>query len=322
MKKNILLFAVLTVLVVLAACDSSTSSDSDVAERKLFVDTMSELPGCTESKEGFVVYVIEDEDTVVCVSGVWRIVGMNAGIESSSGIAGKSSSSYSPVEMSSTMLSSSSSAMPPVNSSSSLVNESSSSSKVSVTRLTMTDSRDKRVYRSVAIGEQVWMAENMNYDGAEIDGASSYLGWCYKNEETYCDKYGRLYNWKTAKDICPEGWHLPSLEEWNVLVATVGDSLTAGGLLKSTDSWMELTSDAVSVNGLDLYGFAALPAGFRKEDYSDGRYFDIEKFANFWTSSVNGESDAYHITMRYDSEKVSVIVDPMEYALSVRCLKN
>ena len=331
--KNPTLFTVicsLSVLAILVACGSSTSSDSGDSEttvKKLAVENMSELPGCTQSKEGVVAYIAEDRDTVVCVSEVWRIVGTNVGVESSSSIADVSScsangtsSSYSPESVPSAALSSSSN---PVNSSSSLANESSSSANVSVTRFSMTDSRDNRVYKVVAIGKQVWMAENMNYDGAEVVGASSYLGWCYKNEESYCDKYGRLYNWKTAEKICPEGWHLPSVDEWNVLVSTVGDSLTAGKLLKSTESWMEVTGDAVaSVRGSDAYEFAALPAGFRKEDYNDGLYYDIGKFANFWASSMAGEFYAYHITMRFDSGKVSTIADPLEYALSVRCLKN
>lgn len=328
MKKSTLFTAIcsLSLLAILEACGSSTSSDidgGDTTTKKLAVETMSELPSCTQSKEGVVAYITEDRDTVVCVSDVWRIIGTNIGVESSSSIADESSSSSNPANMSSSSLSSSSSAITAVNSSSSLTNESSSSANVSVTRFSMTDSRDNRVYKVVAIGKQVWMAENMNYDGAEVVGASSYLGWCYNNEESYCDKYGRLYNWKTAEKICPDGWHLPSVDEWNVLVSTVGDSLTAGKLLKSTESWMKATGDAIaSVVGSDAYEFAALPAGFRKEDYNDGRYYDMGKFANFWTSSIEGEFYAYHITMRFDSEKVSTITDPLEYALSVRCVKN
>ena len=331
MKEDILLFTLLSALAVLEACGSSTSSDSDVTERKLSVNTMSELPGCTESKEGFVAYVVEDKDTVVCISQVWRIVGVNAGVESSSDDAGESSSSASkessssltPAGDSSASHSSSSNAKDPVNSSSSVENDLYDSTNVSVVKLSMTDPRDNRVYKVVPVGKQIWMAENMNYDGAEIVGASTYLGWCYTNEDGNCDKYGRLYNWKTAKNICPEGWRLPSLEDWKTMISAVGDSLTAGRFLKSTESWLKVTNDSTaSVNGLDSYEFAALPAGFRKEDYNDGRYYDLGKFANFWTFSASGESYAYHVTMRYDSGKVSTIAVPVDYALSVRCVKN
>ena len=121
--------------------------------------------------------------------------------------------------------------------------------------------------------------------------------------------------------ICPEGWHLPSVAEWSTLVATVGDSLSAGGMLKSADSWMKLT-DSTASQSLDVYEFSALPAGFRKEDYNDGLYYDLGKFANFWTSSSKDDSYAFHITMRYDGEKVQVISDPTSYGLSVRCVKN
>ena len=66
----------------------------------------------------------------------------------------------------------------------------------------------------------------------------------------------------------------------------------------------------------------SLPPGFRKEDYIDGLYYDMSKYANFWTSSSDNDYKAYHMTMRFDSKKISMILDPVEYALSVRCLKN
>lgn len=70
-----------------------------------------------------------------------------------------------------------------------------------------TDSRDGKKYRTVKIGDQIWMAENLNYSS----------GTCYKKEDANCDRYGRLYTWKDALDASPEGWHLPSKEEWQTL---------------------------------------------------------------------------------------------------------
>jgi len=79
---------------------------------------------------------------------------------------------------------------------------------------TFTDPRDGKVYRTVKIGNQVWMAENLNYDAP---GSK-----CYNNNPANAEKYGRLYDWETAKKVCPAGWHLPSNDEWKVLVDFVG----------------------------------------------------------------------------------------------------
>ncbi|MDR0517648.1 MAG: hypothetical protein LBH25_11450 [Fibromonadaceae bacterium] len=120
-----------------------------------------------------------------------------------------------------------------------------------------TDSRDKKTYKTVKIGEQTWMAENLKYNAK---GSK-----CYDNKEENCQKYGRLYNWETAKKACPSGWHLPSNEEWDKLYRYAdGDkgtgspymSETAGKLLKSSSGWYN------GGNGTDAYNFSALPGGF------------------------------------------------------------
>ena len=160
----------------------------------------------------------------------------------------------------------------------------------------MKDRRDGQTYRTVTIGDQVWMAENLNY--AYIDIPYSYsnrLGrviysdstsWCYDNIPANCAEYGRLYTWAAAMDsvgvwstngkdcglgticsptipvrgICPEGWHLPSNEEWETLFTAVGGMSVAGTKLKSMSGWSK------SGNGTDEFGFKALPAGFRYDD--------------------------------------------------------
>jgi uncharacterized protein (TIGR02145 family) len=136
-----------------------------------------------------------------------------------------------------------------------------------------TDPRDGKFYRTVKIGGQVWMAENLNY-------AAEGSKW-YNNDEANGTKYGRLYDWETAKKACPAGWHLPSDAEWQTLVDFVGGKYIAGKKLKSTSGWN------MDGNGTDEYGFSALPGG---SGYSDG-YFDIAGYNGSWWSATEGNAN-------------------------------
>lgn len=170
----------------------------------------------------------------------------------------------------------------------------------------LTDIRDDKSYRSVRIGTQTWMAENLDY---YTSGS-----WCYDDKTSNCDKYGRLYNWIAALKACPQGWHLPSDEEWTVLVNYLGGVDIAGGKLKSTSSW-----NYPNVGASNRSIFSALPGGSR----NGNGYFDyLGESSHFWSSTeINGFLSSYWYLENYSSE-VFRYGFSKDYARSIRCLKN
>jgi len=179
-----------------------------------------------------------------------------------------------------------------------------------VTRGKFTDSRDGTEYKTVKIGKQTWMAENLNKDMAN--------SWCYKDSADSCVKYGKLYNWSAATTACPSGWHLPSSKEWDKLMTAVGGSSTAGKKLKSTFGWNDYYGE--SGNGTDVYGFSALPGGGR---YSSGFFGTAGGNGYWWTATDNGGGDAYRRNMYYYGDYVYEGNDNDKgYGCSVRCVKD
>jgi len=140
---------------------------------------------------------------------------------------------------------------------------------------TLTDGRDGKKYKTVVIGGKRWMGENLNYQ--TISGS-----WCYENAGSNCNKYGRLYDWNTAKAVCPKSWHLPSRQEWDELVKASGGN-KAGKNLKSESGWNNRG------NGKDKYGFSALPGGRR---YSGGSFYGAGSDGGWWTATEYGSGYA------------------------------
>ena len=171
----------------------------------------------------------------------------------------------------------------------------------SVLKGSVMDPRDRNTYNTVKIGDQWWMAENLNYTITN--------SWCYENKFENCQKYGRLYTWNDAKTICPEGWHLPNDNEWEKLFEAVGGQSNAHKVLKSRTGW---GSDH---NGTDAFGFTALPAG-----YSDDGYFQLEgENAFFWSSTeINGDYANY---MSY-TDRALLLNTSKKIGMSVRCVKD
>jgi len=207
-----------------------------------------------------------------------------------------------------------------------------------ITYGTMTDSRDQKVYRTVTIGTQTWMAENLNYADSIKTPSLKGKSWCYGDVAANCDVAGRLYTWAAAIDsvklatdaenpldcgygktcglsgkvqgICPSGWHLPSESEWNTLITKVGGKDVAGTKLKNQSGWVK------NGNGDDAFGFSALPAGRyqRYGNYGGGG-------AAFWSSTAYGSYYANYMYLN-QGECAYLSYDDKDFGLSVRCLKD
>lgn len=215
------------------------------------------------------------------------------------------------------------------------------------------DERDGQVYKTIQIGNQIWMAQNLNYayTGVPFDYegyTSDSTSWCYDNDPANCTKYGRLYTWAAAMDsvgewstngkgcgfgkicsvasagsatlvrgICPSGWHLPKKAEFETLFTAVGGSSTAGTMLKSTSGWDDYKGE--SGNGTDAYGFSALPAGYR---WDVGNYSLLGSLAYFWSATEERGFYAYYMGLYYKHEDGNLGDDDKDYMYSVRCLKD
>jgi uncharacterized protein (TIGR02145 family) len=176
------------------------------------------------------------------------------------------------------------------------------------------DIRDNSIYKVIRIGEQVWMAENLNYDAS---GSK-----CYDNNQANCDKYGRLYDWKTANTACPSGWHLPSDEEWDMLYrfadGTNGttnpyESSIAGKHLKAASGWNN------NGNGIDTHGFAALPGG---NSDSKGTFNGIDDYGYWWSASESSANNANRRSLLKNDDIGYWRSGPKSWSFSVRCLQD
>lgn len=175
---------------------------------------------------------------------------------------------------------------------------------------TFTDSRDGHVYKTVKIGNQWWMAENLAYK------PSSGNYWAYDNNSSNVAKYGYLYDWETAKKVCPTGWHLPSDAEWTTLINYLGGESVAGGKMKSTIGWKY---DA-DVNASNSSGFSALPGGYRF--YFVGSFLSIGEYGGWWSSTPNGDERAWLRNLYYYYGEVYRNDYTRTNGVSVRCVKD
>ena len=189
------------------------------------------------------------------------------------------------------------------------------------------DERDGKKYKTVLVGEQWWMAENLNY---ETDNSS-----CYDDADSNCTKYGRLYTWGAAMDsaavfstdgegcgrlreckpkfpvrgICPEGWHIPDTTEWMILFKAAEDYPRA---LYDPPEWEDCNSD-------NDYGFSLLPAGIL---YSDNKYYGKDRFSIIWSPRMSSRSNTQAYAMLFNCSHDGVDFRFMDNGYSVRCIKD
>jgi|GEM_PF-2846069 len=172
----------------------------------------------------------------------------------------------------------------------------------------VTDSRDGKVYPTIEIGNQCWLQQNMNYKTGN--------SWCYGDQVSNCDTYGRLYDWQTVLEVCPSGWHLPDLDEWIILIDYLGGYDIAGDKMKETGSthWASPNTNSNSS------GFTALPGGGR---YFNGAYNNISINAYFWSRDEQHPGvDAKGVELYYNMSNVHIFTNKESYGFSARCLLN
>lgn len=193
---------------------------------------------------------------------------------------------------------------------------------------------DGNVYKTVAIGTQTWMAENLKTtkysDGSQIPNVTAKSQWdnlttdayCWYNNDasTYKAAYGALYNWyavNTGK-LCPTGWHVPSDTEWKTLVDFAGSRDYAGGKLKEkgTTHWTAPNTDAT-----DEYGFKALPGGDRYPG-SGYEFWGIGEYCALWTSKSSTTTTAEFLEVYYNACTTYQTSTNKRFGFSVRCIKN
>jgi uncharacterized protein (TIGR02145 family) len=178
---------------------------------------------------------------------------------------------------------------------------------------TFTDTRDNQVYSIITFNREVgrgvihshtWMTQNINYKMAE--------SYCYYNDEKNCEKYGRLYTWKAAKDACPSGWHLPTDVEWQRLIHQFSD----GGLIgREPANVYKALSEGGNSN------FSALIGGNRRG--GDGEFDNLGEFGFYWSAAEVDTGDVWlygfdkmrsRVSRRDSSNKAN--------AFSCRCIKD
>jgi uncharacterized protein (TIGR02145 family) len=191
---------------------------------------------------------------------------------------------------------------------------------------------DGNTYKTITIGSQIWMAENLRTtkynDGSAIQLIRNESEWnnlkipgyCWYDNDSarYSNIYGALYNWyavNTGK-LCPSGWHIPSDEEWTTLTEFLGGASIAGGKLKETNTTYWNTPNNGST---DEFGFAALPGGGRN---LIGSFTHIGIYGFWWSSTTHVPNYSFYRRLNFDNSNIEKSNTRIESGFSVRCIKD
>jgi uncharacterized protein (TIGR02145 family) len=191
---------------------------------------------------------------------------------------------------------------------------------------------DGNVYQTIKIGDQWWMAENLKVthfrNGEPLPYVAAITEWIdlstpaqcfYFNDSTYLARYGRLYNWYAVEDsrnLAPQGWHIPSLDEWQTLTDDLGGLEVAGGKLKTTGTTQWLPPNTGSTNES---GFSAKPGGCR--DWT-GHWTNVRHYAYFWSLTEADTTNAWHLYLCYYYESAVIERYDQRTGFSIRCVRD
>ena len=192
------------------------------------------------------------------------------------------------------------------------------------------DNRDGHQYKYIKIGEQYWMAENLSYKSAK--GSSIYNHKISAPDTIQNNEYyGRLYTFEAAQEACPNGWHLPTDDEWNQLIEFLGGKNIAGGKMKSLGTQQDKTGlwNAPNKDATNESGFSAVPGGYKEpEGYFLGKfipggyYTSIEHYGVYWSSTKANKLYAYSRTLTYQFGSVMRNSKDIKVELCVRCIRD
>ena len=376
----------LAAIFALSACDDSSSASGNSGSNRGgipdTVETFMELSDydCGKSQKCVATYLTEYHNMAVCDGNNGWVIGtliekMDCDFSSSSDKSSDSKSND-PAEVtddssdSKDNPSSAGASTKSSNSSSSSVTPSDveGSSKTAWDYLNpdinygeFTDERDGQVYKTVKIGDQIWMAQNLNYDPGDVSSLGRYA-WsgCYGDgaldeiskriltEEEFaanCSRYGRLYTWEVAMNkvncgyhyncdignegtqgVCPKGWHLPTKEEWKKLVEPI-----ASGVRDQTTYWSYLGASVELKTADGWKEYSTSTSGTNAAGFSAlpagfmyiGEFFRSKGVGTFfWSSSVYGSDESYCLRLQHDNDSALLWGEWKKNGFSVRCIKD